>query len=58
MQRQALIVNLLAENDYVIHNQKLDNLELRTIPKLYESENIPVKRNEDKLQSIIDFIRG
>ena len=56
--KKALIVNLLAENGYVIHNQKLDNLELRTIPKLYESENIPVKRNEDKLQSIIDFIRG
>lgn len=56
--KKALIVNLLAENDYVIHNQKLDNLELRTIPKLYESEHIPVKHNEEKLHSIIDFIRG
>lgn len=56
--RKALIVNLLAENDYLIHNQKLDGLELITIPKLYESNNNIARRNEEKLQSIIDFIRG
>ena len=56
--KKALIVNLLAENDYAIHDQNQENLELITIPKLYDSSNNTAKRNEAKLEKIIDFIRG
>ena len=56
--KKALIINLLAENDYVIHNQKQDGLELTTIPKLYEANKNSVKRNDQKLNKIIDCVRG
>lgn len=56
--KKALIINLLAENDYAIHNQMQDGLELITIPKLYETNINTVKRNDQKLHKIIDFVRG
>lgn len=56
--KKALIINLLAENDYAIHDQMQDGLELITIPKLYETNKNSVKRNEQKLHKIIDFVRG
>ena len=56
--KKALIINLLAENDYAIHDQMQDGLELITIPKLYETNTNSVKRNDQKLHKIIDFVRG
>ena len=56
--KKAVIINLLADNDYAIRNQKEENLELITIPKLYETKDKSVKRDEAKLQKIINFIKG
>lgn len=55
---KALIVNLLAENEYAIHDQATDEMELITIPKLYEQKDKTLKRAEVKIQKIIDFVRG
>ena len=55
---KALIVNLLAENEYAIHDQVTDEMELITIPKLYELKDKTLKRAEVKIQKIIDFVRG
>lgn len=56
--KKGLVINIFAENDYLISNETRDGIELTVIPQLVEIKGAKVNLSEKNINKIIDSIRG